>query len=307
MLEGRAESLQPTIIAARQDFGAFGQGIALADSALGPGNRGHESRLTNGLAAVKFHGLGGMLTGSYPYSRQGLARPQGLWYVPRRVTAQPAQGLTPLPAEVLKISSEKPERETVRYAAYLIQRGRVVGIPTDTYYGLSADPFNLAAIEQVYRVKGRPETKALPILVNSIEQAVDLARDLPGTFLQLAQKFWPGALTLVVPATDRLPLKVTGNTGRVALRWANSKITWDVIEAVGGPITGTSANLSGFPACSSAVQLAKQLGDRLPLILDGGDTGAMLASTIVTLRGDDWCVAREGAVPEEDIRKVLDG
>ncbi len=212
-----------------------------------------------------------------------------------------------MPAEVLRISSEAPERETVQYAAHLIQRGRVVGIPTDTYYGLSADPFNLAAIEQVYRVKGRPEAKALPILVNSIEQAVALGRDLPDTFLQLAQKFWPGALTLVVQATHQLPLKVTGNTGRVALRWANSKITWDLIEAVGGPITGTSANLSGFPACTSATQLAKQLGDRLPLILDAGETGAMLASTIVTLREDDWYVAREGAVPEEEIRKALNG
>ena len=215
-------------------------------------------------------------------------------------------GAHTLPAEVLKISTEAPERETVNYAANLIQRGRVVGVPTDTFYGLSADPFNLAAIEQVYRVKGRPETKALPILVNSIEQAVALARDISDIFLVLAHKFWPGALTLVVPATHQLPLKVTGNSGRVALRWADSKVTWELIECVGGPITGTSANLSGFPACTNAGQLLRQLGDSLPLILDGGETGAVLASTIVTLRGDDWYVAREGALPEAEIRKALE-
>ena len=212
-----------------------------------------------------------------------------------------------LPVEVVRVSSEEPEPETIRYAASFLRRGRVVGIPTDTFYGLAADPFNLAAIEEVFRIKGRPETKALPILVNSLGQAVMLARDLPDNFLTLANRFWPGALTLVVEATHRLPLKITGNSGRVALRWANSKVACDLIDEFGGPITGTSANLSGFPACSNAAQLARQLGDRLPLILDSGETGAVLASTIVRLTGEDWTLAREGAVPEGEIRKALEG
>lgn len=209
-------------------------------------------------------------------------------------------------AEVLKVSSEAPEKEVVEYAAGLIRRGSVVGIPTDTIYGLSADPFNLAAIERVYAIKGRPETKALPILVDSLEQAVLLARDLSDTFLFLANKFWPGALTLVIEATHRLPLKVTGNTGRVALRWPSSRVASAVIGAVGGPVTGTSANLSGFPSCTNAQQLVRQLGERLPLILDGGDTGELLASTIVAVRGDEWSVAREGAISEEEIRKAFE-
>jgi L-threonylcarbamoyladenylate synthase len=212
-----------------------------------------------------------------------------------------------LPAEVLKISIEAPEPHIIHYAASLIQRGRVVGIPTDTFYGLTADPYNLAAIQEVFRVKGRAETKALPILVNSVEQAATLARDLPDSFLKLAQKFWPGALTIVVEATHRLPLRVTGNSGRVALRWPKSHVACELVEASGGPLTGTSANLSGFPACSSAAQLVKQLGDRLPLILDGGDTGGTLASTIVALRGADWSIIREGAVPEMEIRRAIEG
>ena len=206
---------------------------------------------------------------------------------------------------MLKISPNTPEANVVDYAADFIRRGRVVGLPTDTFYALSADPFNLASIEEVYRVKGRPETKALPILVHSIEQAVTLARDIPNAFLVLAHKFWPGALTLVVEATHRLPLKVTGNTGRVALRWPNSRITTALIEAVHGPITGTSANLSGFPSCTNAPQIVKQLGDRLPLILDSGDTGAILASTIVRLNGDEWTIVREGAIPESEIHAAL--
>ncbi len=210
-----------------------------------------------------------------------------------------------MPVEVLKISSKAPERDVVDYAAGFIKRGEVVGVPTDTFYGLSADPFNLAAIEAVFQAKGRPETKALPILVSSIEQAVTLMREVPDIFLVLAHKFWPGALTLVVEATHRLPLKVTGNSGRVALRWANSPIPTAIIEAVGGPITGTSANLSGFPSCTNAEQIVKQLGNCLPLILDAGDTGAVLASTIVRIDGDHWTLAREGALPEEEILKAL--
>lgn len=211
-----------------------------------------------------------------------------------------------MPVEVLKISSEAPERSAVEYAASFIKRGRVIGIPTDTFYGLSADPFNLAAIERVFQIKGRPENRALPILVNSVEQAVSLARDVPDVFLTLATKFWPGALTLVVEATHRLPLKVTGNSGRVALRWADSRITSAVIEAAGGPITGTSANLSGHPSCSNADQIVNQLGPRLSLILDAGDTGGTLASTIVRIDGDEWSIVREGALPDEEIRKALE-
>ncbi len=210
-----------------------------------------------------------------------------------------------MPAELLKVSAEAPEPSAMRYAADFITRGGVVGIPTDTFYGLAADPFNLAAVEEIYRVKGRPDTRALPILVNSIEQALVLARELPPTFLKLAQKFWPGALTLLVEASHRIPLKVTANTGRVALRWPNSKVACQLIELLESPITGTSANLSGFPACSSAAQLVEQLGERLPLVLDAGNTGAVLASTIAELRGDDWRILREGTVTEADIRKAL--
>jgi tRNA threonylcarbamoyl adenosine modification protein (Sua5/YciO/YrdC/YwlC family) len=212
-----------------------------------------------------------------------------------------------LHAEVLKISAEAPEAHIIQYASSVVARGQVVGFPTDTFYGLGTDPFNLAAVELVYRIKGRPEQKALPVLVNSIEQAVGLVRELPDNFLKLGQKFWPGALTLVVDAANRIPLKVTGNTGRIALRWANSKVATALIDACGGPITGTSANISGFPACSSGEQLVKQMGERLPLILDAGETRAQLASTIVDLRGDDWRILREGSVSEPQIRETIGG
>lgn len=210
-------------------------------------------------------------------------------------------------AEILNVSPDSPDSRSIQYAATLIQRGEVVAIPTDTYYGLAADPLNLAAVARIYEIKGRPERKALPILVASIEQANDLAAELPDSFYGLAERFWPGALTLVVDATSRLPLKVTGNTGRVALRMPNSKITAALIATVGTPITGTSANLSGFAACVSAPQVIKQMGERLPLVLDGGESKAKLASTVVELRGDHWTILREGPISEGDIRAALLG
>jgi L-threonylcarbamoyladenylate synthase len=210
-----------------------------------------------------------------------------------------------LPAELLRVDAQTPEAELLRYAAGFITRGSVIGVPTDTFYGLAADPFNLAAVEEIYRVKGRPEARALPILVNSIEQAMMLARGTPPKFLRLAQAFWPGALTLVVNAAHRIPLKVTAGTGRIALRWPKSEIVRLLIDEFDGPVTGTSANISGFPSCASAAQVMKQLGSRLPLVLDAGETGATLASTIIELQGDTWKIGREGAIAVAEIEKAL--
>jgi L-threonylcarbamoyladenylate synthase len=220
-----------------------------------------------------------------------------------------------LPAELLRVNAQSPEADVLRYAAHFLVRGGVIGIPTDTFYGLAADPFNLAAVDELYRVKGRPETRALPILVNSLDQVLVLMRErviegtaldyAPEKFLRLAEAFWPGGLTLVTEASHRVPLKVTANTGKVALRWPKSPVVERLIDEFGGPITGTSANISGFPACANTEQLMKQLGTRLPLVLDAGETGMGLPSTIVGLRDDEWEILREGAIPVAEIERVL--
>ena len=218
-----------------------------------------------------------------------------------------------LPAELLRVNAQTPEADVLRYAAHFLTRGCVVGIPTDTFYGLAADPFNLAAVDEIYRVKGRPETRALPILVNSLDQALVLMRQdvsdkmerPPQNFLRLAEALWPGGLTLVMDASNRVPLKVTANTGKVALRWPKSPVVEQLIDEFGGPLTGTSANISGFPACADAEQLMRQLGLRLPLVLDAGETGAGLPSTIVGLQSDHWEILREGAIPVAEIERVL--
>lgn len=210
-------------------------------------------------------------------------------------------------AEVLKVDAAHPDQRIIRYAAGWLNRGAVIAVPTDTLYALAADPVNLSAVEEIFRVKGRPEQRALPILINSLIFASVLAKDLPDNFFRLAQACWPGPLTIVVDASNRLPLKVTGNTRRVALRWPKHKIVNDLIAELGVPLTGTSANLSGSPTCESAQEVFHQLGDRIPLILDAGETTDNLPSTIVELRGDLWCIGREGAIPADDIREALEG
>ncbi len=208
-------------------------------------------------------------------------------------------------AEILAISPEKPEPQLIERAVQLLRRGEVVGVPTDTLYGLAADPFNLAAVARLYQIKGRPERRALPILIASIDQAEELVGDLPDIFFHLAKRFWPGPLTLVVDASRRVPLKVTGNTGRVALRIPRAEIPCALINALGTPVTGTSANLSGFSACLDAGQVVEQLGERLPLILDGGASKTRLASTVVDLRGEQWRILREGPIGEGEIQEAL--
>jgi tRNA threonylcarbamoyl adenosine modification protein (Sua5/YciO/YrdC/YwlC family) len=211
-----------------------------------------------------------------------------------------------LSAELLQISPENPDPAALRYAAGFIRRGELVAIPTDTYYGIACDPFNLAAVDQIYRVKGRPETRALPILVNTVAQSLSLSRDVPYSFHKLASKFWPGPLTLLVEASSGVPLKVTAHTGNVAVRWPKSAIVNGLIDLTRGPVTGTSGNISGQPACSTAIDLLEQMGDRLPLIIDAGETPGNLASTIVKLDGNDWEIMREGVITEQEIRACLD-
>src|SRR5256714_3393472 len=145
-------------------------------------------------------------------------------------------------------------------------------MPTDTFYGLAADPFNLRAVDLVYDIKSRSRHKPLSLLIESVEQAEILARPLPDEFYALARKYWPGPLTIIVRAASRLPLKVTANTGNVALRVPNAKIPLAVVQAAAIPITATSANLSGASECTTAEQVREQLEGRISIIVDGGES-----------------------------------
>ncbi|MBV9074168.1 MAG: threonylcarbamoyl-AMP synthase [Acidobacteria bacterium] len=212
-----------------------------------------------------------------------------------------------MPAELLKIDSSQPEAKLVSYAANRIRQGLVLGMPTDTFYGLAADPVNLRAVERIYEIKSRSRHKPLSLLVESVDQAAELSRNLPSVFHELAQKYWPGPLTMIVKASSRLPLKVTANTGNVAIRVPAAAIPVAIIREMGFPITATSANLVGAPECTTAECVREQMGERVPIIVNGGPTQRDLPTTIVDLSGEppEWQIIREGAIPADEISQIL--
>jgi len=207
-------------------------------------------------------------------------------------------------SEILKVENTNLEF-LLEYSTRLLLAGRVVSFPTDTYYALGADPLNLAAINEVFRLKRRASGRPLPLLVASIDQAADLTDDPPRLFFQLAEKFWPGPLTIVVPASRQLPLKVTANTGKVGLRWPKNPLAVALIAAAGRPLTGTSANITENPPCNTADEVNQQLGQNLPLIIDGGTAKGGLASTVVELTEAGGRIVRHGPVTESDLKEFF--
>ncbi len=211
-----------------------------------------------------------------------------------------------MPAEMLRVHPDEPEMDRVNYIVSCLNSGKVVGMPTDTFYGLAVDPVNLRAVESIYEIKTRLKHKPLSLLIGSVAQAYEVARDLDSNFDRLAERFWPGPLTLIVRAGSRLPLRSTANTGNVALRVPDCTIARTVVETFGLPITATSANLQNAAECTYAACVRDQIGDRIPLIVDGGPTGRSMHTTIVDLSSSNgWHILREGAIPTYEIALAL--
>jgi tRNA threonylcarbamoyl adenosine modification protein (Sua5/YciO/YrdC/YwlC family) len=212
-----------------------------------------------------------------------------------------------LTAETLRIDPEEPEPLLVGHVVRSLAAGNVVALPTDTFYGLAVDPVNLRAVERIYDIKSRARHKPLSLLLSETAQAYGLAREIDTAFDRLAERFWPGPLTIVVKAGARLPLRVTANTGNVALRVPEAAIARAIVAGLGLPITATSANLRGMPECTSSECVREQLGGHIPLIVDGGPTARAVPTTIVDLSGggNSWMILREGAIPTHEIALTL--
>jgi L-threonylcarbamoyladenylate synthase len=212
-----------------------------------------------------------------------------------------------LSAEILRVHPDDPQPDRIDYIVSCLRKGSVVALPTDTFYGLAVDPVNLHAVEQIYQLKTRQQHKPLSLLISSLAQAYELARESDPMLDRLADKFWPGPLTIIVRAGTKLPLRSTAYTGNVALRVPDAAIARAVVEKFGLPITATSANLQGSSECTHAACVRDQIGDRIPLIIDGGPTGRTQPTTIVdlSLGPGRWMILREGAIPTHEIAMVL--
>jgi L-threonylcarbamoyladenylate synthase len=206
--------------------------------------------------------------------------------------------------DLVEIDGEKPQPEAIERAAAAIRRGKVVAIPSDALYTLVADPFNLRAVSQVFRAKGRESVRSLPLLVADVVMAEELASELSNRFFLLARRFWPGPLTVIVPASARVPLKVTGNTGRLALRQSRGVIANALIAALNQPLISTSANISGSPTCRSGIEVFGVMDGRVDLVLDAGPCSGAGATT-VDITEPYWKIIREGAIEEKEIAEAL--
>jgi L-threonylcarbamoyladenylate synthase len=206
--------------------------------------------------------------------------------------------------DLVEINPEEPQPEVLERAAAAVRRGKVAAIPTDALYTLVADPFNLGAVAQVFQAKGRETHRSLPILVGDLMMAEELASELSNRFFVLARRFWPGPLTIIVPASARVPLKVTGNTGRLALRQSRSKVANQLIAMLNQPLISTSANISGHPTCRSGIDVFGMMDGRVDLVIDGGMCNGAGATT-VDITEPYWRLIRTGAIEEKEIAECL--
>jgi L-threonylcarbamoyladenylate synthase len=206
--------------------------------------------------------------------------------------------------DLVEVNLDNPQPEIIARAVRRVESGGVVGLPTDALYVLVADPLNLHAVGRVFEAKGRESQRSLPLAISDILMAEDLCSELTSRFYILARHFWPGPLTMIVPASAKVPLKVTGNTGRLAIRHARSKTLNAMVDHIGHPLIATSANKSGQPTIKSGIELFAQMDGHIDLVLEGGVcTGP--GSTTVDITEPYWKVIREGAISEKEIAERL--
>ena len=189
-------------------------------------------------------------------------------------------------------------------AVEFLKSGGIVAVPTDTVYGLGADPFNANAVQRLYMLKGRPDGKPIPLVLSSVDDVHRVAQNLPDYFFHLTNRFWPGGLTIIVEAKDLLPvLTAGGNT--VGVRIPNNPLLLKILQTFGGPVAITSANLSGEPPATSAQDIGEELASRIDMIVDGGKTPGPIPSTVYDISVSPPLIRRHGVISEEALAKEL--
>jgi L-threonylcarbamoyladenylate synthase len=205
----------------------------------------------------------------------------------------------------LSIDPFNPDADVVAQAARAVRAGGIVAMPTDTLYGLASNPFDLAALAAVRRLKERPADRAVPLVAADVDQITATLGVLPILARLLAIRFWPGPLTMLMQAPERLPAEVTGGTGRVGVRVPAHAVARALCLACGTPLTATSANKSGQPATNDPDAVARALGAGLDVLLDAGVTPGGPPSTIVDVTDATPRVIRQGAIPWQSIQACL--
>jgi L-threonylcarbamoyladenylate synthase len=190
-------------------------------------------------------------------------------------------------------------------AARIIASGGTIAFRTDTFYGLGVDPFNPDAVSRIKELKGRDDGKPILVVISDKSVVDRFSSELSHAFKSLSSKYWPGPLTLVVRAKAELPEELTAGTGTIGIRLPDDEKVRTLVDACGGALTATSANLSGTPPASNANEVLEAFSDKLDLIIDGGQTLSTKPSSVVDVSGNGVVLIREGVIPWKDIERVL--
>ena len=204
------------------------------------------------------------------------------------------------------LSTDTPElfQKAVRQAVELLRAGEVVVLPTETVYGLAANALDEKAVAKIFRIKGRPANNPIIVHVASVEMAKQCVAKWPTTADKLAKSFWPGPLTLVLPRANKIPNIVTAGGTTVGIRWPSHPFIQAVIRQCGFPLAAPSANLSGCVSPTNAGHVHKQLGGKIPLIVDGGQSQVGIESTVLDLMVSPPQILRPGMIHEESLAAV---
>ena len=195
--------------------------------------------------------------------------------------------------------------QAIPTAKSILDKGGLIAFPTDTIYGVAADPFNPEAIQRIYTAKERPDEKALPVLIGNLDQLENLVLFIDERLRRIANTFWPGTLTLILPKSARVPTDLTPYP-TIGVRMPNLAFTLALLNET-GPLATTSANISGGPNPVDAASVMAQLGGRIDLILDGGPTPGPTASTVADLSGPEISILRQGPITLAELHALFDG
>lgn len=207
--------------------------------------------------------------------------------------------------KVIKIDREHPDKELLREAGRLLKEGALVAFPTETVYGLGGDGLQETAAERIYAAKGRPSDNPLILHIAEVSDIEKLAVDIPELAYRMAERFWPGPLTMILKKSELVPYATTGGLDTVAVRMPSDEIAREIIRFSGTYIAAPSANISGRPSPTKAEHVVEDLAGRVEMIVDGGDSDIGLESSIIDLSGEVPLILRPGYITKEDFEQIV--
>ncbi len=207
--------------------------------------------------------------------------------------------------EIIILNEDQLNLHKLRDAADCVLEGHVIAFPTDTIYGLGCDVFNEEAVDTLYKIKERPKDKPINVLISEVNQVYDVAQNIKPIFFELAERFWPGGLTIVVEKNTSVPENVTSKLNSVGVRMPKSNIVQQLINLAHTPLAATSANLSEQPDSKTAKTVLEYFEGKIPCVIDGGLTQLGKPSTILDISGKTPKIVRSGVISGDELREII--